>query len=71
MATPCQDVAEFLGWLRLAMHSQLFEEIQQAPRWEARFEATFEDWGLTCSPIVMREEKSAGCTLQELVRMWH
>ena len=68
---PQQDVAEFLGWLRLAMHSQLFEAVQQAPRWEARFEATIEDWGLTCSPIVTREEKSAGCTLQELVHMWH
>ena len=65
------DVAEFLGWLRLAMHSQLFEAVQQAPRWEARFEATIEDWGLTCSPIVTREEKPAGCTLQELVHMWH
>ena len=65
------DVAEFLGWLRVAMHRQIFEAVQQAPRWEARFEATIEDWGLTCSPIVMREEKPAGCTLQELVHLWH
>ena len=64
-------MAEFLGWLRLTMHSNLFEDTQQAPRWEARFEVTTEDWGLTCSPIDMREEKPAGCTLQELVRMWH
>ena len=53
-------------------HAQpAFEVVQQAPPWKARFAATIEDWGLTCSPIVMKEEKPAGCTLQELVHMWH
>ena len=62
--------AQCLGWLRLTMHRLLFEKASQAPRWEARFEASIEDWGWTCSPIVMREEKPVGCTLQELVHMW-
>ena len=65
------DAAEFLGWLRLTLHRVHYDDVLQAPRWEARFDTTVEDRGMTCSPIVMRDEKPAGCTLQELVRMWH
>ena len=26
---------------------------------------------MTCTPTILREEKPAGCTIQELVGMWH
>ena len=61
------DAAEFLGWLRLTLHRVHFDEVLQAPRWEARFDTTVEDRGMTCSPIVMRDEKPAG--IQEFVHM--
>ena len=65
------DATKFVGWLRLTLHRVHFDEVLQAPRWEIRFDTTVEDREMTCSPIVMKDKKSADNAIQDLVPMWH
>ena len=41
------DAVEFSGWLRLTLHRVHYDDVLQAPRWEARFDTTVEDRGMT------------------------
>ena len=66
-----QDSAEFVGWLRYAMHGASTDSGKTVSKWEARLEATTEDSGSLFAPVLLQQTKDGDCTLQDLVNLWH
>ena len=66
-----QDSAEFVGWLRYAMHGASTDSGKSVSKWEARLEATTEDSGSLFAPVLVQQTKDGDCTLQNLVNLWH
>ena len=65
-----QDSAEFVGWLRHAMHGDEHGG-QSTSKWEARLEAATEDSGQLYAPILLQQTKNGVCTIQDLINLWH
>ena len=65
-----QDSAEFVGWLRHAMHGDEHGG-QSTSKWEARLEAATEDSGHLYAPILLQQTKDGVYTIQDLINLWH
>ena len=65
-----QDSAEFVGWLRQAMHGDAYGGLSTST-WEARLEAATEDSGHLYAPILLQQTKDGDCTIQDLINLWH
>ena len=65
-----QDSAEFVGWLRHAMHGDEHGGLSTS-KWEARLEAATEDSGQLYAPILLQQTKDGVCTIQDLINLWH
>ena len=65
-----QDSAEFVGWLRQAMHGDAHGGLSTST-WEARLEAATEDSRHLYAPILLQQTKDGDCTIQDLINLWH